>query len=110
TAPSSDPQSRTVEPQEQSALASIVDLIALSLAWCIVALVCGFMLYLVVRAILTWERPTRLKSATAPSEPQTPLIGDVEPLQAPGELPADVYVSRARELAERGEYREAVGQ
>jgi hypothetical protein len=77
------------------------------LAWAIVAVICGFIVYLVVKAILSYERPHRaesgdtLRAADEEVEEQAP---------APGELPADVYVTQAKRLAREGRYREAIAQ
>lgn len=75
------------------------------LAWLMLIAVCATIVYLIYRAIRDYERGDR---------PQTPAEGpaavDLVPDTAPGDLPADVYVARARELAQAGEYREAVAQ
>ncbi len=61
-------------------------------------------LYLIVRAFMSYDPPKKLADSPVTSADDL----DDEPEQAPGELPADVYVACARELADRGEYREAL--
>jgi hypothetical protein len=68
--------------------------------------VCGLIVYLIVKSIQSYERPVNLAGEFATGEHQ----GDVEPDRPPGELPADVYVARARELAAAERFREAIAQ
>ena len=74
-------------------------------AWVALAAICGLILYLVARAVLGWEGSADLKDSAAGKG-----IDEDELDQAPGEIPADVYLARARELAAAGRYREAVAQ
>lgn len=84
------------------------------IGWIFVAIVVGIMVFLVVKGILgliEWYRNGERKLVDdSESEPAPEVMGEIEPESAPGELPADVYVSKARELAHSGKYREAVAQ
>ncbi len=75
-------------------------------AWAILAVICGLILWLIVKAIREYERPLALAAGTAGEFAAL----DLEPAQAPGDLPADVYLAQAERLAEQGRYREAVVQ
>lgn len=68
--------------------------------------VCVLILYLIVKAIVDYERPARGKSAIGTLS----NVEDEDLEQPPGELPADVYLKRAGELAREGRYREAIAQ
>ena len=68
--------------------------------------ICGLILWLIVKAIRDFERSAPLE--TAVPHDRSPL--GLEPAQAPGDLPADIYVAHAKLLAEQGNYREAVVQ
>lgn len=74
------------------------------LAWLVVGLICGLIVYLVATSLLRYQRRFEQKhdSATAFAEGEADL--------PPGDLPADEYVRRAMELAARGLHREAIGQ
>lgn len=87
------------------ALAQIVGAVFHILAWAILAIICGMIGWLIVKAIRERERPF----AFARGSDSAPLL-DLEPAQAPGDFPADVYVTQALRLAEEGRYREAVVQ
>ena len=76
------------------------------LAWLFLAGVCGMIAYLIYRAIRDFERAEKPSFAGDGGAPPA----DLETEAAPGELPADVYVARARDLAQAGQYREAVAQ
>jgi hypothetical protein len=81
---------------------------SLGLVWQIVAytvivIIAAAILWLIVR---TFSQRQRKSAATVPSFEFEEGDAGIPP----GDIPADVYVSRARELAERGEYREAIGQ
>jgi hypothetical protein len=91
--------------QQVGALAVFVGAVFHVLAWTILTIICGLILWLIVKAIRERERPLGF----AKSAEGTPLL-DLEPAQAPGDFPADVYVSQALRLAEEGRYREAVVQ
>jgi len=73
------------------------------IAYTVIAAIAAAIIYLVVRAIS--QRQRGLGNAAIELEFEEGDAG-----VPPGELPADVYVSRARELADRGEYRDAIGQ
>lgn len=77
-----------------------------ALGWIVVAVMLGLIAYLIIKAIKDREQsvPSDIQSGSAFE------IGELEPEHPPGELPSDVYVSRARELAGRGEFRAAVAQ
>ena len=77
------------------------------IAWIFLAVLCGVILFLIVKAIQNYERSSR-------PEDDEKLDGtaadDIAPERAPGETPADVYAARAKELAAGGRYREAIAQ
>lgn len=77
-----------------------------ALGWIVVAVMLGLIGYLIIKAIKDREQPVEndIQSGSAFE------IGELEPEHPPGELPSDVYVARAQELAGRGEYRAAVAQ
>lgn len=77
------------------------------IAWIGLAAVAGLLIFAIVKAIQNYERPQKPEEDGADrGEPE----GELEPEQAPGELPADVYIAKARELADAGRFREAVAQ
>ena len=76
------------------------------LAWGILAMICGLILWLIVKAIREYERPY----AFALGGGDGSSLFDLEPEQAPGDLPADIYLAQARTLADQGRFREAVVQ
>jgi len=81
------------------------------IGWIITAIVAGFMLFLIgkgIVALVAWfrDRDKDIADATEGAIANNPL----EPDKSPGELPADVYIQRARELAAAGKYREAIAQ
>lgn len=88
------------------ALASGLGFLFHMMAWLLLAVVVGFIIFLIAKAIQNYESTNR------PSEliGDTNLQGDVEPERAPGELPADAYLAESRKLAAAGKYREAVSQ
>lgn len=93
-------------PAEASGFARMVGTIFHVMAWTILAVICGLIVWLIGKAILEFERPASLVPVTGDSGSAL----DLEPSRAPGELPADVYITHARKLAEQGQYREAVVQ
>jgi Domain of unknown function (DUF4129) len=79
--------------------------------WIITAIVAAAMLFMIgkgIVALVAWfrERDKDITDATDAAIANNPL----EPDKSPGELPADVYIQRARELAASGKYREAIAQ
>jgi hypothetical protein len=74
------------------------------LAYVVLAAICCLIIWLVVRAVNKYrERQTiggRLRGSAEEGEGEIP----------PGDLPADEYLRRAAELAEKGLFREAIGQ
>jgi hypothetical protein len=89
-----------------SDLARVVGAMFHYLAWGILAVICGLIMWLIIKAIREYERPR----AYAKGNSNGADLLDLEPAQAPGNLPADVYLGQARKLAEQGRYREAVVQ
>ncbi len=76
------------------------------LAWTVLAVICSLIVWLIIKAIRDFDR---LPSAHV-SEASAAASMDLPPAQAPGDVPADIYVAQARMLAEQGRYREAVVQ
>lgn len=91
---------------EASEFAQVVGTLFHAMAWTILAVICGLIVWLIGKAILEFERPT----AFVPGGATLGSALDLEPSRAPGDLPADVYVTQARKLAEQGLFREAVVQ
>src|SRR5690606_6604223 len=83
------------------ALARIVGTMFHFLAWAILAVICGLILWLIIKAVREYERPYAFASGRANGV----SVLDLEPAHAPGDLPADVYLTQARKLAEDGRYR-----
>ncbi|VAX41541.1 hypothetical protein MNBD_PLANCTO02-564 [hydrothermal vent metagenome] len=75
--------------------------------WAIIAAVAMAMIYFIVTAFLDRDTFSETKDVVVASPENTQ---EEEPEQAPGEIPADVYVTRAREFAAQGLYNEAVAQ
>jgi hypothetical protein len=76
------------------------------LAWLALAVVCGMIVYLIVRAVMTYDRESRSDETIAGGQ----IEGEADPERAPGELPPDVYVEKARQFAAAGRYRDAIAQ
>lgn len=74
------------------------------LAWLVVGLICGLIVYLVAVAVLRYRRRYELAEGDGTS------FAEGEAELPPGDLPADEYLRRAAELAAQGHYREAIGQ
>lgn len=74
------------------------------LAYAVLAVICGLIVWLLVKAFLRYQRQLdaqRQRTATFEE-------GDAD--IPPGDLPADVYLTRAADFAARRLYREAIGQ
>ena len=69
-------------------------------------LIVSLIVYVVIKS---WAGSEQTLDATT-AVPTDRIEGDIEPETAPGELPADVYISAAQELANKGQYREAIAQ
>ena len=72
-------------------------------AWTMLAVICGSIVYLVVRVISNYQKSDAARMAAGHKFDQGELPA------APGELAADVYLQRALALAAQGLYREAIG-
>lgn len=77
-----------------------------ALGWIVLAVMAGLIAYMIYKAIVDRERSV----ASEIQSGGTFQIGEIEPEHPPGELPADVYAAKARQLAQAGKYREAVAQ
>ncbi|HUG93553.1 MAG TPA: hypothetical protein VML55_22120 [Planctomycetaceae bacterium] len=97
---------RSMQMPASGPLGSAVASLFHVLAWIFLAGVCGMIAYLIYRAIRDYEWAEQPQLAAEGG----PAPAGIEPESAPGEIPADVYVARARELAQSGQYREAVAQ
>ena len=75
-------------------------------AWFFLIAVCVLIVFLIVKAIIDYERPLKLEAS---GEGGTSFENE-EPELVPGILPANVYFNKARELADAGKYREAIAQ
>ncbi|MBI3866846.1 MAG: DUF4129 domain-containing protein [Planctomycetia bacterium] len=74
------------------------------LAYGILAAIAGLIIWLVVRAVNNYQAKQSLRAKVRRSHEE----GEAD--APPGDLPADEYLKRAAELAERGLFREAIGQ
>ncbi|MCA9072077.1 MAG: DUF4129 domain-containing protein, partial [Planctomycetaceae bacterium] len=91
---------------EASGFARVVGTLFHVMAWMILAIICGLIVWLIGKAILEFERPASL----IPAGSNVGSALDLTPSRAPGELSADVYVTQAMKFAEQGMFREAVAQ
>jgi hypothetical protein len=87
------------------AIGSAVALVFHALAYLMLIAVCGLIVFLIVQAFLNHS-----PKAGAGSLPALDFDVSPEDDHSPGELPADAYLARARELARRQRYREALAQ
>ena len=74
-----------------------------ALAWTVLAIICGLIVYLVVRVVSNYQKSEAARKVAGHVFDQGELPA------APGELAADVYLQRALALAAQGLYREAIG-
>lgn len=98
-------------PQSGGAVGAFLGSVFQFIGWVFIAVVACVMVFLVVKGFMgaiAWYQNRD------PRQPQTDdgpaPEGELAPETAPGELPADVYVARARALAADGRYRDAVAQ
>jgi len=89
-----------------SLFSNAIGLLFHGFAWLALAVVCGLIVYLIVRAVMNYDRESQSDEAIAGGQ----IEGEADPERAPGELPPDVYVDKARQLAEAGRYRDAIAQ
>lgn len=93
-------------PAIANGVASVLGLLFHLIAWTCLAVICGLIVYLIARAVAEFERRPKTRVSTD-------VYGTDDDLsleQAPGELPADIYLARAQDLSQQGLYREAIGQ
>ena len=74
-----------------------------AMAWTVLAVICGLIVYLIVRVVSNYQKSEAARKAAGQAFDQGELPA------APGELAADVYLQRAMALAAQGLYREAIG-
>lgn len=83
------------------------------LSWIVIGVIAVVLIAVIIKAIMQFKDD---QNTDEKEEAQTADSGgdDQQPLplleSPPGELPADVYVQKARELAAAGEYRNAIAQ
>jgi hypothetical protein len=95
---------------QSSGLGAAVGGIFQVIGWIIAAIAAGAMLYLIGMGIVALVSGLRNRDKEI-SAGDTAVANDpMEPDKSPGELPADVYLQRARELASAGKFREAIAQ
>lgn len=85
------------------AIGNVFGAIFHALAYLVLVAVCVLIVYLIVLAIMN-----RDGGPESISSPQLRLDLPAEEDHSPGELPADAYLAKARELAEQRHYREAI--
>lgn len=74
-----------------------------ALAYLVLVAVCALIVYLIVLAVINRQaEPSNIVSSNLPLD----LAEEID--HSPGELPADAYLAKARELAEQRQYREAI--
>lgn len=88
---------------------NVLSALAQILGWIVGAVVIAVMLFLIVKgfiALIAWyqDRERELEPDSTGPVAGNPL----EPDRSPGELPADVYLAKARELAAAGKFKEAI--
>lgn len=93
-------------PSMAGGLANAIGIVFHMLAWICLGIVCGLIMFLVAKALLTYEWPTGGREFSDGGMQALEETADV----SPGELPADVYLAQAHELAAQGRYREATAQ
>lgn len=91
-------------PAGLQAVSSVLGPLLHVLAWLALAVVCGVIVFLVIRAISKADRSIRRNESSGEGQ----RAGEAEPEHAPGQVPADVYLTRARRLAAEGKFREAI--
>jgi hypothetical protein len=99
-------------PQESSALGKFIGGLFQVIGWIFIAVIVGVMVFMVVKGIMSgiaWYQ-NRDQNLETPGSESAVNEGELEPETSPAEIPADVYVTRARELAGSGKYRDAVSQ
>ncbi len=85
------------------AISGVLGLVFHAIAYLVLIVVCGLIVYLIFRAVVSYDSPSR--------SPLTGLLNLTDPQaddHSPGELPADAYLELARQLAQQHRYREAV--
>lgn len=106
--------SPTASPESESGLSGssvwspisgAVGVLFHALAYLVLAAVCLLIVYLVVQAIVNREA-----TADAMAAPLSNLDLPQDEDHPPGELPADSYLAKAHDLAQKGKYREAMAQ
>lgn len=75
-------------------------------AWIGIGVVCALIVYLIVRAFGSLE-PLMARERTGRAGPEQ---GEEDEERSPAEIPPDVYLQRAMELAREGRYGEAMAQ
>ncbi len=96
-----------IPPSTASRLGNGLGLVVQIFFWAIIVAVAIAMIYFIVTAFLDRDTSSKAKDVAIVS-PEN--IQEEEPEQAPGEVPADVYITRARKFAAQGLYNEAVAQ
>lgn len=81
------------------------------LSWLVIAVIACGMVFLIVKgiiALIAWyqDRDRDIPQTAA----STPAEDPMQPERSPGDLPADVYIAKAQELAGAGKFREAIAQ
>lgn len=103
-----DPMDAETRQQSSAASEAIGGFFGI-IGWLFVAVIVTLMIVMAVKGLMEFRSRDRPISKTD-DEPDTTAEGELEPETAPGELPADVYITKAREFAAAGKYREAVAQ
>jgi len=92
-----------------SMLGGVFTMIFQVIGWIVVAVVVVAMIFLIVQGLIglaSWWRDR--EQEINESSRRTAVDNPLEPESSPGELPADVYVAKAHELASTGQFREAI--
>ncbi len=107
TPPSSPNNDVRVPSSTASAAMSGIGTLITGIFWIVIAAVALAMIYFIVKAFLDRDTSEDIKDEKSLAVSDMP---EEEPERPPGEIPADVYITRARELAAQGLYNEAVAQ
>jgi hypothetical protein len=113
-----DRQERAAQPRESTTrpsssgsgeLGGFIGTLFHLIAWIVIGAIVLAILYLVGQAVVNFRWNRSLKPEPVPAS-VIDEKGELQPDKSPGELPADIYLDRARELANQGQYREALAQ
>ena len=101
---SNAPPSSIRVPRIGGLVSSVFGALFHALAWIILVAVCALIIFLIVKGVGAFERSSSDKLTGDAQTEEDAEIG----MAAPGELPVDFYLSRALQLAQQREHRDAM--